>query len=101
MNRTIVYIKLEEDSVACRETNKGFSGALMWLGEFTEEQEKNGEDLEVYGQHLYENDDWCDQNMHEIMDRGQYSSLEEDAWDNALQLAKSSGFHVVNPKFNT
>lgn len=101
MNRTIVYIKLEEDPDVCIKTNKGFSGVLMWLGEFTEIQEKNGEDLEVYGQHLYENDDWCDKNMCEIMDRGQHSSLEEDAWDNALKLAKSSGFHVVNPKFNT
>lgn len=98
---TIVYIKLEEDPVEKRYSNKGFSGALMWLGEFSEEQEENGENLEVYGMHLYENDDWCDLNMNEIMDRGEYFSNQKEAWESALNLAKDSGYHVVNPRFNS
>lgn len=97
----IVYIKIEEDPVEKRETNKGYSGALMWLGYFDDEQKENGEDIDTYGMHLYENEGWCDQVMHEIMDRGEYSHDPKEAWENALKLAKSSKMHVVNPRYNT
>lgn len=94
--KTIVYLRVEEDPVEKRENNRGYSVALMYLGEFTKEMKDNGELLEVYAEHLWENDSWVDSLMNEIMDRSQYFSNSKEAVQDAIELAKSQGYYVVN-----
>lgn len=94
--QTIVYLQVEEDPCERRETNKGFSCALMYLGTYTEEHIKNKETLETLAEHLWENDSYVDDLMNEIMDRSNYFSTEKEAFEDAFKLAKKLGYYVVN-----
>ena len=93
----VVYLKSEYDGVEKRATGLGHSCVLLQLGIFTVEQQENGEDLEVWGEGLMENEDWVDDVCEDILDRGHYFANDKDAWKNALKLAEKSGYHVANP----
>lgn len=94
--QTMIYLKVEEDPCERRETNKGFSCALMYLGSYTEEYIKNRENLDTLAEHLWENNSYVDDLMNEIMDRSNYFSTEKEAFEDALKLAKKLGYYVVN-----
>jgi len=91
--KTIVYLQENPSS------DKGAVVEINYLGEFDPEGKNTGEDLEVYGQHLWENDSYVDSLGPQILDTSDPHVTFEGAAEHALKIDKTRGFHVVNPDF--
>lgn len=92
--QTIVYINVIED--LNKTSDIKYVAEIMYLGVFDKTKFINGEKIEIYAEHLWENDYYVDSVNNEIMDRSKSWDNQLNAFQDAIKISKQLGYFVVN-----